>query len=116
MSRISDETLERLEAHSWPDNIRELQNVIERSVIMCESEVFSVDEGCLCREAAPEQPPRTPLRLLQFSAPGSRPRESSRSNATLEEIQREAILHALRSVNWMVGGRDGAAAILGLKR
>jgi formate hydrogenlyase transcriptional activator len=114
--RIGEETLERLEAHSWPGNIRELQNVIERSVIMCESEVFSIDAGCLYREAARAQPPRTPLRLLQFPAPESRPRESSRSGVTLEEIEREAIMRALHSVNWMVGGRDGAAAILGLKR
>ena len=83
---------------------------------MCESEVFSIDEGCLSREAAPAQPARQPLRLLQFPAPESRPRESSQSNVTLQEVEREAILRALRSVNWMVGGANGAAAALGLKR
>jgi transcriptional regulator with GAF, ATPase, and Fis domain len=62
------------------------------------------------------QPARQPLRLLQFPAPESRPRESSQSNATLEEIEREAIVRALRSAKWMVGGAKGAAAILGLKR
>ena len=113
---ISDKTLALLEAYSWPGNIRELQNVIERSVIMCESEVFWIDEGWLSHEAARAQPERRPLQLLQFPASEFRSRESSQSNVTLEEIEREAILRALRSVNWMVGGADGAAAILGLKR
>ena len=114
--RISTTALELLEAYPWPGNIRELQNVIERSVIMCESEVFSVDEGCLSREAARPQPARTPLRLLQFPASEVRPRESSPSNVTLEEIERQAILRALQSANGRVGGTQGAAAVLGLKR
>jgi transcriptional regulator with GAF, ATPase, and Fis domain len=114
--RISRKTLALLEAYPWPGNIRELQNVIERSVIMCESEVFSIDEGWLSCEAARTQPARQPLQLLPFPAPGCRPRESSQSNVTLEEIEREAILRALGSANWMVGGANGAAAILGLKR
>ena len=114
--RISDKTVALLEAYRWPGNIRELQNVIERSVIMCESEVFSIDEGWLSGEADRALPPRPPLRLLQFPASESRPRESSQSNVTLEEIEREAILRALRSANWMVGGANGAATILGLKR
>jgi len=114
--RISAKTLELLEAHAWPGNVRELQNVIERSVIMCESEVFSIDEGWLYRAPAPTQPVPQPLRLVQFPAPESRPRESSPSGVTLEEIEREAIVRALRSAHWMVGGANGAAAILGLKR
>jgi len=114
--RISKNTLTLLEGYSWPGNIRELQNVIERSVIMCESDVFSIDEGWLSRDAARAQPARQPFQLLQFPASESRPRESSQSSVTLEEVEREAILHALRSANWMVGGAYGAAAILGLKR
>jgi formate hydrogenlyase transcriptional activator len=114
--RISEKTLALLEAYSWPGNIRELQNVIERSVIMCESEVLSIDEGWLSLGAAPAQPARQPLRLLQFPPPESRLRDSSQSNRTLQEIEREAILRALRSANWIVGGAAGAAAILGLKR
>jgi transcriptional regulator with GAF, ATPase, and Fis domain len=115
--RISKKTLALLEAHPWPGNIRELQNVIERSVIMCESEVFSIDEGWLCQEMARARPAPQPLRFLQLPATGSRPRKPMHSNGgTLEEIEREAILRALRSTNWMVGGVNGAAAVLGLKR
>jgi transcriptional regulator with GAF, ATPase, and Fis domain len=114
--RISTRTLDLLEAYPWPGNIRELQNVIEQSVIMCESEVFSIDEPRLFREAARAQPARQPLPVLRRPGTEFRPPESSQSNVTLEDIEREAILRALRSANWMVGGTNGAAAILGLKR
>jgi transcriptional regulator with GAF, ATPase, and Fis domain len=115
--RIDGRTLARLEAYGWPGNIRELQNVVERSVIMCESETFSVDEGSLSREPPPA---RQGLRLVASSTWGgagdARWDEPVGSNATLDEIQREAILRALRSANWTVGGAHGAAAMLGLKR
>ena len=51
---IEKSTLERLKSYPWPGNIRELQNVIERSVVLCESETFMVDESWLsvnCEEA-----------------------------------------------------------------
>ena len=112
--RISKQTLALLEAYPWPGNIRELQNVIERSVIMCESEVFSIDEGLLPQEMTRARPTRHPLPLLQLRP---RPRMPIHSNGgTLEEIEREAILRALRSTNWMVGGVNGAATMLGVKR
>ena len=114
--RISKKTLAILEAYPWPGNIRELQNVIERSVILCDSDVFSIDEGWLSRAALRVRPARQPLQLPQFPPSEIRPQGASQSNVTLEEIERAAILRALRSVNWMVGGASGAAAILGLKR
>jgi transcriptional regulator with GAF, ATPase, and Fis domain len=115
--RISKKTLALLEAYPWPGNIRELQNVIERSVIMCESEVFSIDEGWLCQEMARARPAPQPFRFLQLPGDGSRPRKPMHSNGgTLEKIEREAILRALRSTNWMVGGVNGAGAVLGLQR
>ena len=106
-----------LEAYQWPGNVRELQNVIERAVILCESDVLSIDGHWLSREAPASQPAaRQRLRLLQFSAPQSGAREPGQSSGTLQEIEREAILRALRAANWMVGGAHGAARILGLKR
>jgi transcriptional regulator with GAF, ATPase, and Fis domain len=115
--RISRKTLELLEAYSWPGNVRELQNVIERSLIVCESEVFSIDDSWLSREEARARPARQPPSVLQFPTPESRLRVASQSNgATLGEIEREAILRALRSTNWIVGGPKGAATLLGLKR
>jgi len=53
---ISTKTLELLQAYRWPGNIRELQNVIERSVIVCETETFSVDESWLAQESVPGEP------------------------------------------------------------
>jgi transcriptional regulator with GAF, ATPase, and Fis domain len=81
---------------------------------MCESEVFAIDEPWLSHDRA--QPARGPLPLLQVPGSECRPAQSSQSNVTLEEIEREAILRALRSANWTVGGANGAAAMLGLKR
>jgi hypothetical protein len=49
---IDKKTLELVQAYPWPGNIRELQNVIERSVILCETEIFSVDESWLSRALA----------------------------------------------------------------
>jgi transcriptional regulator with GAF, ATPase, and Fis domain len=114
--RICRRTLSLLETYPWPGNIRELQNVVERSVIMCESELFSIDEGWLSREAARARLAQQPASLVPFPGSEVRPRESRQSNVTLEEIEREAILRALRSANWTVGGANGAAAMLGLKR
>ena len=112
---ISDKTVALLEAYRWPGNIRELQNVIERSVIMCESEVFAIDEGWLSYEApyarlAPAHP------VAHHMPPALRPPDSHESTATLEQVERDAILRALQSAKWMVGGPNGAAAMLGLKR
>src|SRR5262249_7018155 len=53
---INKKTLELLQAYRWPGNIRELQNVIERSVIVCETETFSVDESWLAQKSAPGEP------------------------------------------------------------
>ncbi len=54
IKRVAKKTLELLQSYPWPGNIRELQNVIERSVILCETEIFSIDESWL-----PQQPPLT---------------------------------------------------------
>src|SRR3984957_9922212 len=51
IKRVSKKTLELLQSYPWPGNIRELQNVIERCVILCEAEIFSIDESWL-----PQQP------------------------------------------------------------
>jgi len=100
--RASDPSaLERLEAYSWPGNVRELQNVIERSVIVCESETFTVDPSWSEDHPAIEEP--------KIATPRS---EAS----TLDDVQRDAILRALHSRNWVIGGPHGAAALLGIKR
>ncbi len=93
---VNRKTLELLQAYPWPGNIRELQNVIERSVIVCETEYFSVDESWILREALPLQPASLTL---------------SKRPVTQEKGMIEAALAATRG---RVSGPSGAAAKLGL--
>jgi formate hydrogenlyase transcriptional activator len=89
---ISEEFTEALVRHSWPGNVRELQNFIERSVILSTGAVLS---------GSPSEVTGT----LKLSAA-----------VTLEDAERSHILQTLEQTDGMVGGRDGAAARLGLPR
>jgi PAS domain S-box-containing protein len=92
---INKQSVELLQAYSWPGNIRELQNVIERSVIVCGTEIFSVDASWLAQEAVPP--------------PTRRPRAD---RAVSEE--RERIEAALAESRGRVAGPAGAAVKLGM--
>jgi transcriptional regulator with PAS, ATPase and Fis domain len=96
---VSKRSLDLLQSYAWPGNIRELQNVIERSVIVCETENFSVDESWISR-----QPPTTEL--------------DSRIDISKELSSREkAIIEpALSECEGRVYGPSGAAAKLGMPR
>ena len=95
--RSMDKTsLELLQSHPWPGNIRELQNVIERSVIVCESQNLVVDENWLTRESVKTQPPVRPL-----------------SNKLVTQ-EKELIEAALAETEGRVAGPFGAAARLGM--
>ncbi len=94
---VNKKSLELLQSYPWPGNIRELQNVIERSVIVCDTENFSVDESWLSRQ---------PLASEQKS-----PLELSRKLAAQEK---EMIETALRESGGRVSGQSGAAAKLGI--
>ena len=94
---IDKKTLDLLQSYDWPGNIRELQNVIERSVILSAGEVFSVDELWLPKEIS--QP--APGALVPFKAEGE-PRS-----------EREVIQAALAESRGRVSGPSGAAAKLG---
>jgi len=97
---ITKESLDLLRSYVWPGNIRELQNVIERSVIMCETENFSVDETWL---------PRQPLESECQS-------QSSDLSQKLAAQEKEMIEAALSESRGQVFGPSGAAAILGMPR
>jgi formate hydrogenlyase transcriptional activator len=94
---INKKSLELLQSYPWPGNIRELQNIIERSVIVCETENFSVDESWLSRQ------PRA-------TGPKSQPELSQK----LAYQEKEMIEAALRESGGQVSGPSGAAAKLGL--
>jgi formate hydrogenlyase transcriptional activator len=93
---INAKTLELLQAYSWPGNIRELQNVIERSVIVCETETFSVDASWLARESVPTPPAHQPL------------------VDTVGAQEKALIEAALAESRGRVAGPAGAAATLGM--
>jgi DNA-binding NtrC family response regulator len=92
---ISDETMRALTRWSWPGNIRELENLLERAVILTKGSVLYV-----------------PLAELQV-ADGDR---AEVENPTLHAAEREHILRVLREAKGQIGGVDGAAERLGLKR
>jgi formate hydrogenlyase transcriptional activator len=97
--RISRQSLELLQAYPWPGNIRELQNVIERSVIVCESESFSIDESWLSRQPLTEE---------------SKGRAELARRIAAQE--KEMIERALKESGGRVFGPLGAATRLGIPR
>ena len=96
---VSKETLDLFQSYTWPGNIRELRNVIERSIIVCDTESFSVDESWLSRQPLPAQPTGE-LELRQ----------------RLADQERETIEAALTESRGRVFGPAGAAAKLGIAR
>ena len=107
---IPAEAMTALTRYSWPGNIRELQNVIERAVIVTTGAVLRVHSDDLRAPSPPASPLSTPN---GFSASATS-RQDLRS--ALEGSERQQILAALEKSNWVVAGPDGAAARLGLKR
>jgi formate hydrogenlyase transcriptional activator len=93
---IPAESMSSLVEYDWPGNIRELQNLIERAVILSPG----------------------PALLVPFTAPGGRAHAPARAekSETLQESERRHILAALDSSKWVIAGPNGAAARLGMKR
>ena len=94
---IPTETIAKLNVYAWPGNIRELQNLIERAVILSRGSVLEVPLGEL----------RKPANELLVNQAGP---------VTLEAVEREHIMKVLREAGWVIGGNAGAAARLGLNR
>jgi formate hydrogenlyase transcriptional activator len=103
IKRINRKTMELLQSYVWPGNIRELQNVIERSMILCESEIFSVDENWL-----PHRERTAP------AAPGTKQQAGFRRTLLQEELG--TIKAALKDSRGRVSGPAGAAVRLGIPR
>ncbi len=99
IKRVNKKTLELLQSYPWPGNIRELQNVIERSVILCETDIFSIDENWL------PQPPLTADSKQQVELP-----------QRLLVQEKDMIEAALKETRGRVSGSTGAAVKLGIPR
>ena len=93
---IPPETMEALVRYRWPGNIRELENVIERSVILSSSPVLRLSPRDLDSRVSPDQ--------------------SAASYQTLKEVERNHILKTLEETRWILSGPSGAASRLGLNR
>jgi formate hydrogenlyase transcriptional activator len=98
IDEIPSETMDRLVRYQWPGNVRELQNFIERAVILSPHSVL--------RAPTTELEPFRP----HTEASGIEPMTG------LQEVERDHIVRALEACNWVVGGRNGAAERLGMKR
>lgn len=96
IDRIPVETMEALTEYNWPGNIRELQNLIERAVILTRGMVLQIPLSELKQPASPSAD--------QFNS------------SSLESVEREHILRILREAGWVIGGPNGAAARLGMNR
>ncbi len=99
IQEITKESLDLLRSYPWPGNIRELQNVIERSVIMCETGNFSVDKTWLAQQPV-----------------ASEAKNQSSFSQKLASQEKEMIESALRESEGRVFGPSGAAAKLGISR
>jgi len=97
-------TLTALTSYHWPGNIRELQNLIERAVILS-------NDGVL-----PNPLPASGPRILPAAPGAASTPATSPAGTTLKDSERNLILRTLEAVGWVIGGPKGAAARLGLKR
>ena len=100
INRVNRKTMELLQSYAWPGNIRELQNVVERSIILCETETFSIDENWL-----PQPATLTPVRKKQA--------ELTHRLLAQEKSMIEA---ALKDARGRISGPTGAAVNLGVAR
>jgi transcriptional regulator with GAF, ATPase, and Fis domain len=94
VEHIHEETMSALCSYNWPGNVRELQNLIQRAVILS-------SDGVL-----PNPLPSNRLETVTVTS----------KSAALKEVDRALILQTLKTSGWMIGGPEGAAARLGLKR
>jgi transcriptional regulator with GAF, ATPase, and Fis domain len=89
---VSKYTMDRLTSYPWPGNIRELQNIIERAVVVSVGPTIQIDESVLGLNLVPE----------------------TGVKETLEDVERAHIIRVLEQTNWMIHGKQGAATILGI--
>jgi formate hydrogenlyase transcriptional activator len=105
--RMSPAALERMMSYPWPGNIRELQNVVERAVILTSGSVIPIEAIPLGRVARPR--PALPADL------GSAGETPAVRIPHFSEAERNAIIRALEQTGWRISGQRGAADLLGLK-
>jgi formate hydrogenlyase transcriptional activator len=106
LTGISQDTVDLLSRYDWPGNIRELQNVIERAVVLTQGSVLKLGADMLPTTSGASDRVRT-------IGPGS-PDELSGESSTLEEVEKRHIYSVLETTSWTIEGDRGAAKILDL--
>jgi formate hydrogenlyase transcriptional activator len=106
LETIPSATMDALCQYHWPGNIRELQNVVERAVIVSAGPALSIDVSDL----------KSPKAGATAEKPASPKQANGTLHGVLEETERQQILKALKQSKWVVAGRNGAAALLGMNR
>ncbi|EDY16461.1 transcriptional regulator, NifA subfamily, Fis Family [Chthoniobacter flavus Ellin428] len=117
LGQIAEETMARLCQYPWPGNIRELQNVIERAVVLSTGSLLTVEKGALpgATGVMAQGPGWTPERaMIDAAEPLSTPLGATSGNA-LEDVERQHIASVLQQTNWRIEGANGAAKILNLQ-
>ena len=97
VASVSDATMQRLASYPWPGNIRELENVIERAVILSPGPSLEVE-----------------AQVAPFSSAGQETDADGGPILTLEDSERAHILRTLKGCGWVVDGPRGAASMLGV--
>ena len=92
--------------YSWPGNVRELKNVIERAVILSQDEHLRLYLSFQTRSNEAEEPEDSAVKY---------PERDFLTEAEMKERQKQNILNALQYVDWRISGKNGAAALLGLR-
>ncbi len=103
--KINKSTLTLFQAYDWPGNIRELQNVIERAVILCDGDTFSVDETWLAHDPKISDGPSIAIGT-----------SLAQQHRIQSQTERQLIEAALAATGGRVAGPKGAAAKLGIAR
>ena len=101
MTGISEMSLQRLQTYRWPGNIRELENVIERAIILADGPVLEIAADLMSGRSGS---PLNPIRQLETA-----------SDASFETISRQHIISVLEKTHWVIEGANGAAHILNLQ-
>jgi len=118
VKQVSEETVRRLTSYSWPGNIRELQNVVERAILLSPG-----SELMLAPDFAPSPSRTTALTAPNINSaarhdgptsPGGDGVGETPARGALEDVERRHIAAVLAQTNWMIEGERGAAKILNL--
>lgn len=118
---IAQETMERLVNYDWPGNIRELQNLIERGVVLSNGSALTIDGGLLptsqpaqLTQNKPDAHQPEPAKKVVQSATPAVSSSPPPPSTSLDELQRQHILNVLAQTNWVIEGDNGAAKMLNL--